>query len=167
MKKTLALLLALLMVGTLFACAPKEPETVETPHVEESPIVDETTPDEPIAEDPTAPIEELTDEQPAIEQPIAPVEEPATPTIDAELNLADAFAVGTWPMEAETYDPALDGQDIPDGATVHGLFKADYSLIPDPTAVVGYTQVTDIAELAPGTYFLLIGSSGFNYIITL
>lgn len=170
MKKTLALLLALLMVATLFACTPKteEPAVVDpTPAVEEPTVDDaDVDVDVPEVEEPVVDVPEVeapVDEEPVVEAPV--VDEPADAVEGDGFDLAAAFPVGTWPLDAGTYDPALDGQGIPDGAVVYGLFAADYSTIADPTAVAGYTQVDDIAALAAGNYFLLVGSSGFNYII--
>jgi|GEM_PF-5388356 len=164
MKKTLALLLALLMVATLFACTPKADEPA--PVVDPTPVVEEPVVDVPDVEEPAdEPVvdEPIIDDEPVVDAPV--VDEPAASAEGGEFDLATAFPVGTWPMDAGTYDPALDGQGIPDGAVVYGLFAADYSTIADPTAVAGYTQVDDIAALAAGNYFLLVGSSGFNYVI--
>jgi hypothetical protein len=136
MKKTLAILLALLMVVTLFACA-KEEAPVATP-------------------------------TPTVEEPTAPAEEPTVPEVPAEggaFDLATTFPVGIWPLAAGTYDPALDGQGIPSGADLYGLFDAAYAVIPDPSEIDGLAKVDAIADLADGTWFLLVGSSGFNYIV--
>ncbi|MDR0906343.1 MAG: hypothetical protein LBN00_09290 [Oscillospiraceae bacterium] len=80
-------------------------------------------------------------------------------------ELSTAFAVGNWPLAAGSYDPALDGQGIPDGATIYGLFDAAYAVIDPPASLTGYEQVDAIADLAEGKWFLLVGSSGFNYVI--
>jgi hypothetical protein len=77
----------------------------------------------------------------------------------------DGSALAPWPFAAGTYDPALDGQGIPNGAYIYGLFDAAYAVIPDPSSVTGYTSVGSAAEVGPGTYYLLKGSSGFNYVI--
>jgi len=84
-------------------------------------------------------------------------------------ELADAWLVGTWGTTAKEgdmmHDPALDGQGIPNGAIVYGLFDANYMTINVPASITGYTAVNSISALAEGTYFVLYGSSGFNYVI--
>jgi len=80
-------------------------------------------------------------------------------------ELATAFNVGVWPMAAGTYDPALDGQGIPNGAYVYGLFDAAYATLAVPASITGYTEVTDVTTLGESNYFVLYGSSGFNYVI--
>lgn len=80
-------------------------------------------------------------------------------------ELANAFQVGTWPLASGQYDPALDGQGITNGTAVYGLFGADYSKLPDPTSVTGYTQGSSPAALQDGEWYLLAGSSGFNYVL--
>ncbi|MDR0916552.1 MAG: hypothetical protein LBN02_05115 [Oscillospiraceae bacterium] len=90
-------------------------------------------------------------------------ETPAAP--DAIGGLETAFPVGVWPLAAGAYDPGLDGQGIPDGAVLYGLFDAAYATIPAPTAVDGYTQVSAITDLTAGTWFLLAASSGFGYVV--
>ncbi|MDR0937618.1 MAG: LPXTG cell wall anchor domain-containing protein [Oscillospiraceae bacterium] len=87
-------------------------------------------------------------------------------------ELATAFKVGgdgsalaPWPFAAGTYDPALDGQGIPNGVYVYGLFDASYATIPDPSSVTGYTAVSSAGDVGAGTWYLLKGSSGFNYVI--
>jgi len=84
----------------------------------------------------------------------------------APSELSNAFAVGTWPLAAGQYDPALDGQGIPDGTTVYGLFDSTYATLPVPSSVTGYTEVKSTADLAGGKYYVLYGSSGFNYVLT-
>jgi hypothetical protein len=90
---------------------------------------------------------------------------PMSLAADVPAELAEAFVVGDWPLASGTYDPALDGQGIVNGSHVYGLFKADYSTIADPASVTGYTSVASAADVVAGTYYLLIGSSGFNYVI--
>jgi hypothetical protein len=78
-------------------------------------------------------------------------------------ELATAFPVGTWPLAAGSYDPALDGNGITDGTEVYGLFDAAYTVLEAPTSLAGYTAVTSAADVTAGTYYVLVGSSGFNY----
>jgi len=80
-------------------------------------------------------------------------------------ELENAFRIGAWPLSAETYDPALDGQDIPIDAEVYGLFDTAYEALPTPTVITNYQQASSMASLSTGKWFLLIGSSGFNYVI--
>jgi hypothetical protein len=68
-------------------------------------------------------------------------------------------------MAANSYDPALDGQGIPDGANIFGLFDAAYAVLEAPADISGYTSVVSTAELVPGSWYLLVGGSGFNYIV--
>jgi hypothetical protein len=85
---------------------------------------------------------------------------PATPP-----ELTSAFLVGIWPMAAETYDPALDGQGIPTGAILYGLFDLDYNTLAPPTLISGYTEVNSMTELSAGKYYVLEGTSGFSYVV--
>jgi|GEM_PF-6913521 len=96
----------------------------------------------------------------------APAEAPAAGGDAAALpvELASAFPVGVWPMAAGSYDPALDEVAVPAGATLYGLFDAAYAVIDPPATVTGFEQVDDIAALVDGTWFLILGSSGFNYV---
>ena len=80
-------------------------------------------------------------------------------------EVASAFAVGTWPMTAGTYDPALDGNAIPAGIIIYGLFDASYATMPNPTALTGFNKAESIAAMQDGDWYLLIGSSGFNYVL--
>ncbi|MDR1065752.1 MAG: hypothetical protein LBL25_05225, partial [Oscillospiraceae bacterium] len=81
-------------------------------------------------------------------------------------ELASAYPAGVWPMAAGQYDPSLDGQGIPDGANVFGLYDSSFTTMLDaPAAIEGYTAVTAAADLAPGSYYVLIGGAGFNYVI--
>jgi hypothetical protein len=68
-------------------------------------------------------------------------------------------------MAANSYDPALDGQGIPDGANVFGRFDAAYAVLEAPADISGYTSVASTAELVPGSWYLLVGGSGYNYIV--
>ncbi|MDR0916242.1 MAG: hypothetical protein LBN02_03535 [Oscillospiraceae bacterium] len=91
---------------------------------------------------------------------------PSAPSAtDVPPELASAFPVGTWPLPAGSYDPALDGNSIPNGARIFGLFDAAYAPQAVPSAVTGYTQVSSLSSLVDGTYYVLNGSSGFSYVI--
>jgi hypothetical protein len=94
-----------------------------------------------------------------------PVVAPAANGSDIPSELSTAFSVGTWPLAAGTYDPALDGNGIPDGAVIYGLFDAAYATIPVPASVTGYTSVGSADAVTAGSYYVLMGSSGFNYVI--
>jgi LPXTG-motif cell wall-anchored protein len=94
----------------------------------------------------------------------------AAPADPPELTSAfkvggDGSALAPWPFAAGTYDPALDGQGIPTGAYVYGLFDAAYATIADPSSITGYSAVSSAGDVGPGTWYLLKGSSGFNYVI--
>ena len=80
-------------------------------------------------------------------------------------ELASAFFVGVWPLDPGAYDPALDGNGIPDGATVYGLFDAAYAMLARPSSVTGYAEVGSIADLSIGTFTVFDASSGFGYVI--
>lgn len=80
-------------------------------------------------------------------------------------EVATAFEIGTWPQESGTYDPALDGQGIIAGTLVFGLFDANYAQITPPGKVTGYTLAESPASMTAGTYYILYGSSGFNYVL--
>jgi hypothetical protein len=82
-------------------------------------------------------------------------------------EIADSFDVGVWPLPAGAYDPALDGQGILDGTTIYGLFTADYVVLDPPASLAGYTLAASPAALTPGSYFVLVGSSGFSYVLVL
>lgn len=92
---------------------------------------------------------------------------PAAPPVDSSLppELAKLFNVGKWPLPAGSYDPALDGIGIPDGASVFGLFDAAYAALEAPKTITGYGQVSSVAQVAKGTFNIHNGSSGFNYVI--
>jgi hypothetical protein len=142
---------------------------------ESAPAAAPEEPAEEVPDEPTAP--EVV--EPAL--PIAPAPEPSAPEViapapeapaaeapaaykkPAELN--SAFDVGKWPLAAGTYDPALDGQGIKSGTFVYGLFDANYAPVTPPTALAGYTEASSVASLGDGQYYVLIGSSGFNYVL--
>lgn len=129
MKKTLALLLSLVMVLAMAACttpAPKD-EVKQDP----APVVEEPTA-EPVVEEPTAePVVEEPTAEPAVEEPTA---EPAAE--DAlEVDVAELFAaVGM--VEAESYDfVCADGYaqnviaaDIPQCKIIHVEDRIDASV---------------------------------------
>ncbi|MDR0916529.1 MAG: hypothetical protein LBN02_05000 [Oscillospiraceae bacterium] len=96
----------------------------------------------------------------ALAAPLAVSAEAAVPP-----ELATAFPVGTWPLPAGAYDPGLDGNNIPDGVTIYGLFDAAYAPLPAPTAVTGYTAAADAASVTAGTFYVLTTSSGFQYVL--
>jgi hypothetical protein len=85
--------------------------------------------------------------------------------VQAIPEMAGTFPVGVWPLPAGQYDPGLDGNDIPSGMSVYGLFDASYAVVEPPASIDGYTEVGSAAEVTEGTYFILNTSSGFGYIV--
>jgi hypothetical protein len=89
-------------------------------------------------------------------------------------ELASASSVGVWPMAAGAYDPSLDGQGIPDGTNIFGLFDMDaaYNITPFadiPASLAGYTTVSSPAELVPGSYYVLhiTGLAEYDYALVM
>jgi hypothetical protein len=84
-------------------------------------------------------------------------------------ELSDAYYLGEWPLTAETYyEPALDTYNIPEGSKIYSLVDTvTYEPIADPITIPGYTKVNNMNDPAPDKWYLLVGSSGFNYIIIL
>ena len=80
-------------------------------------------------------------------------------------ELAGAFEVGVWPREPGTYDPALDGNGIIPGTLVFGLFDSNFNRLSPPESVTGFTEAESPEKMVPGSYYLLHGSSGFNYVL--
>lgn len=97
--------------------------------------------------------------------PAPPSPPAATLDFKKPAEIKTAFDVGVWPMEAGTYDPALNGQGILPGTLVFGLFDSNYARINPPGKVTGYTPADSPAEMAGGNYYILYGSSGFNYVL--
>jgi hypothetical protein len=97
----------------------------------------------------------------------APASVPSkTTTTGTPVELAEAYPVGVWPLAAGTYDPGLDGQNIPRGAEIFGCFDSlTYNSLPVPTSLTGYTEVQSMAEVTNGKYYILAASSGFDYIV--
>jgi hypothetical protein len=91
----------------------------------------------------------------------------SAPSVNAPKELSDAYPVGTWPLAAGTYDPALDAFTIQEGAYVFGLFTSSYGTLPAPTAIAGYTKIASAEKMSPGQWCLLKGSSGFDYVIVM
>ncbi|MDR0905384.1 MAG: hypothetical protein LBN00_04295 [Oscillospiraceae bacterium] len=141
--------------------AAPDPTPTATPDVPDSPGDPEVTAPAVTAEPalPTATPEVIA---PA---PTAAPEAPAASAYKKPGELASAFDVGKWPLAAGTYDPALDGQGIKSGTFVYGLFDAAYAPVTDPTALAGYTEASSVAALADGQYYVLKGSSGFDYVL--
>ncbi|MDR0905218.1 MAG: hypothetical protein LBN00_03430 [Oscillospiraceae bacterium] len=96
-------------------------------------------------------------------QPPAPPVAASSFTAPAELRTA--FNVGIWPMAAGSYDPGLDGHGIQAGTLVYGLFNASYATIAPPAKVTGYNEVNSVTALTAGSWYLLRGSSGFDYVL--
>jgi len=92
---------------------------------------------------------------------------PAVPiSFNKPTQIANAYDVGQWPLADGTYDPALDGNDIIPGTLIFGLFDSSYNTIANPTAVTGYTRNnTSPASMQAGEWYLLVGGSGFNYVL--
>jgi hypothetical protein len=80
-------------------------------------------------------------------------------------ELASAFEIGAWPREPGTYDPTLDGKGILPGTLIFGLFNSSYTPIATPSKVTGYTKAASPAAMVPGSYYILTGASGFNYVL--
>jgi hypothetical protein len=80
-------------------------------------------------------------------------------------ELANAFPVGVWGVTTSdgdgAHDPSLDGLGIPEGANVFGLFDAAYAPIDAPASITGYTAVGSVADVVPGTYFIIEGQFGY------
>lgn len=118
----------------------------------------------------SAPSEPTTPAEPT--EPAAP-ENPSVPDDGAITlpppELADALAVGDWPLPTGQYDTGLDAAGMPNGTKVYGLFSVDsaFNITPTdiPSSVTGYTKVDTPAELVPGTYCLYTTSGGYNYIL--
>ena len=96
---------------------------------------------------------------------------PAPPAESLEFarppELAAAFEIGVWPRDPGTYDPALDGQGIIPGTIIYGLFDSSFNPLPPPGSVTGYTEAENPGAMVPGSYFILYGSSGFNYVLVM
>lgn len=90
-----------------------------------------------------------------------------TVSLNTPKELSSAYPVGTWPLAAGSYDPALDAFTIQEGAQVFGLFTSSYATVPAPTAIEGYTQVSSSEKMSPKQWCLLKGSSGFDYVIVM
>lgn len=86
-------------------------------------------------------------------------------TSDAPAEIADAYSVGTWPMTAGTYDPALDEYTILPGTRIYGLFTASYTQIAAPADLKDYNRAQSSDSMQVGDWYLLKGSSGFNYVL--
>ncbi|MCL2227219.1 MAG: hypothetical protein FWB97_06280 [Oscillospiraceae bacterium] len=80
-------------------------------------------------------------------------------------ELAGLYSVGVWPLAPGTYDPALDEENIPVGATIFGLWDAGFAPLEAPAAVTGFTAVGSMAALVDGTFYTFIAGSGFGYIV--
>jgi hypothetical protein len=82
-------------------------------------------------------------------------------------ELSSAYDFGVWPIAAGLYDPLLDGQGIPDGTNIFGLFDIDTTnniapFADIPVSLAGYTTVSSPAELVPGSYCVLhVTGTGF------
>jgi hypothetical protein len=83
---------------------------------------------------------------------------------DLPAEIADAFDVGVWPLEAGTYDPSLDGQGILDGTRIFGMWDAGFAAFPAPAAIAGYTAVGSPGAMTPGTFFML-DTGSWEYIL--
>jgi hypothetical protein len=97
--------------------------------------------------------------------PTPPPPPAATLDFKKPAELESAFEIGVWPRDPGTYDPALDGQGIIAGTLVFGLFDSNYMHITPPSKVAGYTLAESPASMTAGTYYILYGSSGFNYVL--
>ncbi|MDR1065753.1 MAG: hypothetical protein LBL25_05230 [Oscillospiraceae bacterium] len=161
-------------IAVATAAADPEPP-VEEPAVDE-PVVDEPAEEVPPVEEP----EQVPDVQPAeppvveapveVAPPAAEPEAPAAPPAAAYTKpseLASAFDVGVWPIAAGTYDPGLDGNSIPNGTYVYGLFDAAYAMLTAPSSLAGYTAASSASALTPGAYYVLNASSGFGYVLVM
>ena len=80
-------------------------------------------------------------------------------------EIANAYPVGTWPLSAGSYDPALDEFTILKGTKVYGLFTSSYAKLDPPSSVSGYRQAASPETMENGDWCLLMGSSGFNYVL--
>ena len=83
----------------------------------------------------------------------------------APKEISNAYPVGTWPLAAGSYDPALDEYTILDGTTVWGLFTSTYAKLNDPADISGYRLADSSDTMVDGDWYLLKGSSGFNYVL--
>lgn len=97
--------------------------------------------------------------------PVPPSPPGASLNFERPSEISNAFEVGPWPREAGTYDPALDGQGIISGTIIFGLFDSNYARINPPAKVTGYTIANSPGEMVKGNYYILYGSSGFNYVL--
>ena len=91
MKKILALILAALMVLTMFACAAKTEPAKEAEQTTTTEPAEETTPEE------TAPAAEETTEEPAVGGTISVF---ATSYTDAKLKCSRRSSMTSWPRPA-------------------------------------------------------------------
>ena len=138
MKKSIVLIaLSLAIILAICGCVEKTPDTP-------APTVSET---QPVSDTPT------------------PTPTPTTPAVNLPPELATLFNVGKWPLAAGTYDPALDGLAIPDGANIFGLFDSAYAPLPAPTSIAGYKTVRSVAKVVKGYYFVLNATSGYGYVV--
>ena len=129
MKKILALILAALMVLTMFACAAKTEPAKEAEQTTTTEPAEETTPEE------TAPAAEETTEEPAVEPAVTeePAAEPAVteePTVEPEATeepTAEPEVTEEPTVEPEaTEEPTAEGRVLT--TTITSMLPDEYTL---------------------------------------